>query len=35
MVVPHGHTRLEAGDRLTLIGNLDAIEEMVAIFRPT
>jgi len=34
MVVPHGHTRIEAGDKLTLIGDTEAIEEMMTVFRP-
>jgi len=33
MVIPHGHTVLEEGDRLTLIGELDALEEMMEVFR--
>ncbi len=33
-VVPHGDTRLQAGDRLTIIGEPDAIREVAARFDP-
>ena len=34
MVIPHGQTRLEEGDMITLIGDLDAVEEMIEMFHP-
>ncbi len=34
MVIPHGRTRLEEGDMLTLIGDQDAVEEMIELFHP-
>ena len=34
MVIPHGQTRLEEGDMLTLIGDQDAVEEMIEMFHP-
>lgn len=34
MVIPHGKTRLEEGDMITLIGDQYAVEEMVEMFHP-
>lgn len=33
MIVPHGHTTLEQGDKLTIIGKEDAVESLVNQFR--
>jgi Trk K+ transport system NAD-binding subunit len=32
LIVPHGNTRIEAGDRLTLMGSLEHIETARPIF---
>ncbi len=33
MLVPHGHTRLHRGDRVTLFGDVDELEDASAYFR--
>ena len=33
MIVPHGNTRLKSGDKLTLLGNLEELEEAESLLR--